>query len=328
MKLLAGITRRRVLVVLILVSCVTLALGQGAAERLRHLLGPILAPLGDAGMYLTVAMRTNITAATDPGMSVEEQARLRRQCETLRHSALYWKQASENAQRQLDAMLGFQKSYGPAKGLPCELIPARVVGEASLPYDQVRSLNVGRESGAGPGELVLVTDRSKAMPSELAVISASALVGRVTSAGPFSARIMLVTDRRFRTRARIRRLLDPDHPREIRLTDEGRARVELLNEQNNRPITVEAVGDGAGGLVIADVWRYDNVLPGDLVAAAEGPFLPLEVRIGDVEEVRPDPKHPDRVIVSVRPETDLGTLRDVFIVNTFTAGAGAAAGRR
>lgn len=328
MKLLARITKRHVLVVMIVVSCVTVALGRGTAETLRHLLGPILAPLGDAGMYLTIAMRTNIAAASDPGMSAEEQADLRRRCETLRDYALYWKQASENAQRQLDALLGFQKSYGPARGLPCELIPARVVGEASLPYDQARSLNVGRESGAGPGELVLATDRSKAMPSELAVVASSGLVGQVISAGPFSARMMLVTDRRFRTRARIRRIPDPDHPREIRLTDEGRARVEVLNEQNNRPITVEAAGDGAGGLVIADVWRYDNVLPGDLVVAAEGPLLPLEVRLGSVHEVRADPKHPDRVIISVRPGTDLGTLRDVFIVNTFTPGAAPAAERR
>ena len=326
MKLLAEITRRRVLVAMIVVSCATVVLGEGVAEWLRHLVEPILAPLGDAGMYLTVAMRSNIAAAGEAGMSAEEQARLGRQCDTLRHDLLYWKQTAEKAQEQLDALLGFQKSYGPAKGLPCELIPARVVGEASLPYDQARWLNVGRESGAGPGELVVATDRSKAMPSDLAVVSASALVGQVASAGPFSARVMLVTDRRFRTKARIRRIPDPDHPREIRLTDEGRARVAILNEQINRPINVEAIGDGAGGLSIADVWRYDNVLPGDLVVTAEGPFLPLEVRIGNVREVQPDPKHPDRVIVSVRPEIDLGTLRDVFIVNTFTAGPSPAPG--
>lgn len=321
MKLLASITRRRVLVAMVVVSVVTTLLGRPAARSLRHLLGPILAPLGDAGMYLTVAMRTHISAAAGGGMSVQEQARLRQQFDRLRGYAAYWMQASQKAQERLDALLGFQKSYGPVKNLPCELIPARVVGEASLPYDQMRALNVGLEDGAGPGELVLVTDRSKAVPSGLAVVSASALAGQVTSAGPFSAQMMLVTDRRFRTAARIRRVPDPSRPREIRLTGEGTARVEILSEKNNRAIDVEATGDGADGLVVPDVWRYDNVLPGDLVVTAEGPFLPLEVRIGTVREVRPDLKHAERVIVSVRPEANLAALRDVFIVNSFTVGA-------
>jgi cell shape-determining protein MreC len=328
MKFLAGITRRRVLVGLVLVSIVTLALGQAAAERLRHLLGPLLAPLGDAGMYLTVAMRSNIAAAGDGGLSPQEQTHLRRQADALLYDAQYWKSAAEKAQEQLDALLGFQKSYGPVKALPCEMIPARVVGEASLPYDQARALNVGRESGADVGELVLVTDRSKELPSELAVVTSSALAGRVTSAGAFSARMMLVTDRRFRAAARIRRVIDPAYPRQIRLTDQGSARVEMLQEQNNRAIDVEAVGDGAGGLTVADVWRYDNVLPGDLLVTAGGAFCPLEVRIGRVREVRADPKHAERVIVSVRPEVDPGTLRDVFILNSFTASPGSPAGRR
>jgi cell shape-determining protein MreC len=327
MKLLGLITRGRVLVVLVAASILTLALGQPAAQRLRHLLAPLLAPLGDAGMYLTVAMRGNLAAATHGGLSAEEQARLRREAETLRYYAQYWKSASEKAQEQLDALLAFQRSYGPVKALPCELIPARVVGEASLPYNQARVLNVGRDDGASPGELVVVTDRSKQLPKDLAVVSASALVGQVSSAGAFSAQVMLVTDRRFRAAARILRMPDPDHPRQIRLTDQGSARVETLNEQNNRAIDVEAVGDGAGGLTVADVWRYDNVLPGDLLVTAAGLFCPLEVRIGRVREVTPDPKHPERVIVSVRPEVDPGTLRDVFIVNTFTTGTPGALGR-
>jgi cell shape-determining protein MreC len=327
MKSLARITRGRVLAVMVAASVLTWVLGQGAAERLRHLLGPLLAPLGDAGMYLTVAMRTNIAAAGQSGLSTEEQARLRREVDTLRYYAQYWKSASEKAQEQLSALLAFQNSYGQVKTLPCELIPARVVGEASLPYHQVRALNAGRDDGVGPGELVVVTDRSKQLPKDLPVVSASALVGQVSSAGPFSAQVMLVTDRRFRTAARIRRVPDPARPRQIRLTDQGSARVETLSEQNNRPIDVEAVGDGAGGLTVADVWRYDNVLAGDFLVTAAGPFCPLEVRIGRVQEVRLDPKHAERVIVSVRPEVDPGTLRDVFIVNALVPGAPGAAGR-
>jgi cell shape-determining protein MreC len=316
MKLLGRITKRHVLAVLIAISVVTTALGRPAAWRLRNLLQPFLSPLGDAGMYLTVAMRENINAAAGQGMSLQEQEKLRHEFDALRGYAAYWKWESEKRQEQLEALRRFQQSYGPVKDLPCELIPARVVGEASLPYSQARSLNVGQDAGAEPGELVLATDRSKALPSGLAVVAASALAGRVTGAGAFSAQMQLVTDRRFKTAGRIRRIPDPNSPREIRLTGDGNARVEVLNEKNNRPIDVQAAGDGAGGLTVADVWRYDNVQAGDLLVTAEDKFLPLEVRIGRVQQVRPDPMHPERVILSVRPEADLGTLRDVFIVNS------------
>ncbi|MGA2265093.1 MAG: rod shape-determining protein MreC [Phycisphaerae bacterium] len=315
MSLLGRITKRRTLAALIALSVVTTVLGHPAASRLQNLLSPLLAPFRDVGMYLTVTMRQNMEAAGAKGLTLQEQEKLHNELDTLRGYTAYWKHEAEKTQEQLDALQKFQKSYSPVKDLPCELIPARVVGEASLPYTQERSLNVGQDGGAQPGEWVLVTDRSKALPSGLAVVSASALVGRVTGAGAFSAQVQLVTDHHFKTAARIRRIPDPGHPREIRLTAEGNARIEILNEKNNRPIDVQAAGDGAGGLTIADVWRYDNVQPGDLVVTAEDKFLPLEVRIGRVQEVRPDPMHPDRVIIAVRPEADLSTLRNVFVVN-------------
>jgi cell shape-determining protein MreC len=315
MSLLGRITKRRTLAALIALSVVITVLGHPAASRLRNLLQPFLAPFGDAGMYLTVTMRQNMGEVGAKGLTFQEQEKLRNELDTLRGYAAYWKHESEKAQEQLDALQKFQKSYSPVKDLPCELIPARVVGEASLPYTQGRSLNIGQDGGAQPGELVLVTDRSKALPSGLAVVAASALVGRVTGAGAFSAQMQLVTDRHFKTAARIRRILDPARPREIRQTAEGSARVEILNEKNNRPIDVQATGDGASGLTVADVWRYDNVQPGDLLVTAEDKFLPLEVRIGRVQQVRPDPMHPDRVILTVSPEVDLSTLRNVFVVN-------------
>ncbi len=155
MKLLGRITKRHVMAVLIAVSVVTIALGKPAAWRLRNLLQPILSPLGDAGMYLTVAMRKNITAAADRGLSLQEQERLRHEFDVLRGYAAYWKWESEKRLEQLETLRRFQQSYGPVKDLPCELIPARVVGEVSLPYEQGRSLNVGKDAGAEPGELVL-----------------------------------------------------------------------------------------------------------------------------------------------------------------------------
>ncbi len=314
MRLPIRVTKKRLLVAGVALSLATSVLGGGVGGRLRGLVQPILAPLGDAGMYLTVAMRKNLATNADGGPSVEEFAKLRDRSDDLMGYAVYWKQQYEVTKAQLDELIGFQQRYAPASGLPCELIPARVVGASALPYSEGVSLNAGQGDGAAAGELVLVHDRAKALPSDLAVVTASALAGRISDAGAFSARLQLITDRDFKTSARIRRIPDAGNPREISVTTEGKAALEFLSAANNRPIDVQAIGDGAGGLTVADVWREDNVLPGDLLVTSAGSGLPIEVRIGVVSAVRPDRDNPRRAIISVRPEADLDALRDVLIV--------------
>ena len=48
-------------------------------------------------------------------------------------------------------------------------------GEAALPYDQTRRINVGGSQDVTSGSLVLLTDRSKALPSGLAAVTDSAI---------------------------------------------------------------------------------------------------------------------------------------------------------
>jgi len=312
-------TKKRVLTAAVALSLVTTVLGDAVGGRLRNLVQPVLSPLGDAGMYLTVAIRKNLAGRAGGDTSPEAVARLRGERDQLLGIAAYWMHESDKRKGQLDELLKFQRSYGPASALPCELIPARVVGEPSLPYARTRSLNVGVADGAGAGQVVLAHDRSKALPSDLAVVTASALVGRISGAGAFSAQLRLVTDPEFKTPALIRRIVDPNNPREIYVT-EGAASLQLLNESNNLPIEVQAVGNGRGGLAVADVWRYHSVLPGDLLVTREDRFLPLEVRIGRVSEVRNDPDHANWVIVTVQPELDPAKLRNVFIVVPLAGG--------
>jgi cell shape-determining protein MreC len=161
---------------------------------------------------------------------------------------------------------------------------------------------------------LLLTDRAKEMPPNLAVMSTSALVGRIESAGPFTARLLLLSDPSFTIRARILRRIDPARTRWVKVLTKGAAADEPLTEQNNAPVPVLAAGDGAGGLV-ADATTYANILPGDrLVTADDDPYLRREVRIGVVEEVVVRPENHQQVVVRVRPLEDLAALRDVYIL--------------
>jgi len=268
-------------------------------------------------MYLATAMKM---AFAPEGLSPEQARQLDRENALLRGLAAYWKDQADRYRRRVDGLITFQKSYGPIEDLQCELIPARVVAEDSLPYGQTRSLNVGQKDKAvarAPvisAEPVLLTDRSKALPTRLAVVTGSALVGRLSQADAFTSSMMLITDRAFSTRARMLRIVDARNPRKIVVTTGGQAAEEDLSVDNNSLIEVEARGDGAGGLVIGDVSEYHNIRSGDMLLTAEDRYLPLPVRIGRVYKVQKDPKHPLRVIVWVRPAADLESLRDVYIV--------------
>ena len=58
MKFLKRITKRRLLVLLMLAAAVCSLLGSGPAARLRRMTYYVLCPLGDAGMYLAAAFKS------------------------------------------------------------------------------------------------------------------------------------------------------------------------------------------------------------------------------------------------------------------------------
>ncbi len=310
-------SKRSVLVVLVGLAILTYVLGPRTAGSLRGIVQPILAPLGDGGMYLATAMKMAFAPA---GISPEQARQLKRENALLSGLAAYWKDQAHLHRRRVAGLITFQKSYGPLADLQCELIPARVVAEDSLPYGQTRSLNVGQKDKAvarAPvisAEPLLLTDRSKALPTRLAVVTGSALVGRLSQAGAFTSRMTLITDRAFGTRARILRIIDPRNPRKIVITTGGQAAEENLSVENNFLIEVEARGDGAGGLVISDVSEYHNIRPDDMLLTAEDRYLPVPVRIGRIYKVQKNPRHPLREIIWVRPDATLESLRDVYIV--------------
>jgi cell shape-determining protein MreC len=316
-------TKQRVFIALMILSAVAAIFGRGLTSHLRHFAQLLIAPLGDGGMYVVTSLRSGggdpelrRLSSADIQRMAEENRRLREQLvEMERRLAVQ----THSARVTMEDIQRIRSALVPSDDTPCELIPARVVAADSLGYGQTRVLNRGRSQGAEPGAPVLsrllMTDRSKDMPRGLAVLTASALVGRVVEEGPFTARMQLVTDRKFEIRGRIIRRIDPNDPRQIKVMTAGAAATEILTPANNRPIQVLARGDGGKGLIVRDVPEYEHVRPGDwLVTAGDDPYLRTEVRIGTVVQVRVDPDNQRFTNLRVRPFEDLDSLRRVYIV--------------
>ena len=308
-------SKRKLLTGLMVVSLASALLGRPTAMWLRGVAGAFLAPLDDAGIYVATALERRFEEMGDRGLSAEEHRELRRELDELVGVANYWQSKAEEYERQAKAAKGFRGFYRPQADLRCELIAARVVAADALPYEQSRILSVGWSQGARPGALVttrqIVTDRSLALPPKLAVVNASGLVGRLTEeTRTFTARLRLVTDRDFSSRARIRRLVS--QPRRIRSLTENAAE-EPLTPANNAPVDCTARGDGGSGLSIAGVSALHNILPGDWVVSHED-RLPIELFIGRVVKVTPQVDNQRFVTLSVKPAAALSTLRDVFVL--------------
>lgn len=319
MALRAKFSKKTLLALLLMLSLMVAMLGPGAGQALR---GPVMTVegwLGDGGMYLVTATKAKVHEWSAEPIAPDEARRLKARNEALQAQvcalSAQWADHLEQIRKiqQLRSL-----AFGPTDDLPCELIPARVVAGDSQAYGQTRVLSA---RGARPGLPVttreLLTDRSKALapnglsaihlPPDLAKVSSAVLVGRVLESTAFSARLQLVTDRGFaRFQARIQRRIAPDHPDPTR---------RALSNDNIALIGVEAGGDGKGGLTVSGVKESDRVRVGDwLVTRSDEALLPAQVAIGEVTEVKGDPRQPGFVNLRVRPLADLEALREVYVV--------------
>ena len=316
MKVLTKPSSRFVLTVLLAGAVVLVAVGPRAAEPLRKMAHYVIAPFGDPAMYLTTAFKGFI-GRDGEGISTDEARRLRETNDRLYGAVVALGNEVRRLQVQRSTMehLGF----GPLKDFPCALIPARVVAGESLPYGQTRVVNRGHAEGAKRGARVttrqLWTDRAKDLQGRWATIAGEALVGRLIESGAFSARLQLITDRRFELRARIRRVINAAAPRKITVIEKGAAAERTLTRENNVSIDVMIQGDGVDGLIVKTVASQHNIQPGDWIFTRnDEAFLPATLRIGRVSAVGPDPDHPAFLTLRIEPFTDLHALREVFIV--------------
>ncbi len=314
MKLAIKPSRPLLLAVLMLASVVTALLGADAAGKLRGMVHWAFAPFGDAGMYLTTRIKQG-TAGVESFSPAQARRlkqmnqELQRRINTLETEVMDGKQTVRNGK------VIFSRLFGPSSDTPVRLIPARVVAADSLPYSWTRLLNAGEKHGAETSMYVtqrrLLTDRSKKLPKNLAVLSGTVLVGRLIETGAHTARMRMVTDAGFEIPAQVRRVLNRKKPR---IVQDGDRRVRL-NREINTPIEVRAYGDGAKGLVVPEVRKVHNIRPGDVLQTRpDNGSLPVAVDIGTVTEVSDDPRHAGMVKLHIKPGADLPALYKVWIV--------------
>ncbi len=299
---------------LLSLSVVTTLLGPTAAGRMRSAVHWALAPLGDAGMYLTTGVKRLTRPRPSAGATRAEQ--WREENEALRRKVRYLESEVHRTQRVLQAGRRiFSRWFAPQPSVPVRLVPARVVAADSLPYGWTRIINAGRRRGANLGAYVtqrrILTDRAEPLEEAWPVLSESALVGRIIESGPFTARVQLVTDAGYEVRSQVHRRVDPHAPRLIQAGDQ----LVRLTAANNEPVEVVAFGDGATGLIVPEVRKVHNLRPGDVLQVRpDVGALPAPVLIGTVTNVIDDPKHAGMAQLSVQPAADLPSLRDVFVV--------------
>lgn len=316
MRVLGRPFKQLVLAVLLAAAVILAFLGAGVSRHLRNTANYILAPFGEGGMYVATAFKAHSGKLGQRAISPKEALHL-----TEINVELMGRLKTVEAElaRVIRTQVILRGLYGQIPYGQWELIPAQVIGSGSLPYGEVRALNVGENNRATAGAQVttrrILTDRSKALPNSLATISSTALVGELTSTGAFTSELRLVTDRGFRTAAKILRMINPDNPRKITVTKGANASERPLRS-SDPPLDVWAQGNGRGVLIVRGVNAYDNVLPGDwLVTGGNDSALPGRIRIGKVVEVQDDPQQRGLFVnLRVKPHADLQSLREVFIV--------------
>jgi cell shape-determining protein MreC len=336
MRFAFSISKKTALVVMLVIASVMSLLGPGASDYLRMPAACALAPVSDFVKSSTSAFKSAMADREEPAISASEAVRLRKEVDYWRGQARRYDRERMHWWDKYRRIQNTQNAFGPSVKR-WEFIPARVIMSDLLPYGQSQTVSRGTIHGLEPGMRVvdILTDRSKALPTDerMRVISGSAtykgkpivgcvLIGWVEATGSFTARVRLVTDKRFKVKAWLYRTIDPVKPRTItNITPDGPVE-ETLTRGNNKSIGVTLSGDGERGLVTGAVARDYNIRAGDwLWTANKSQILPERLRIGKVISVKPA-KNPNFVILHVAPAARLGALRDMFIVRSLVSPQG------
>jgi len=323
MRFRATLSRQRLLALLMLASVVGTMMGPAFWRPLRSLAGLALPPVGDGLIYLATALANQRSLAGRPSLSQDQAHQTAEENKLLRLQRDALAQKLRAAKRRIADIQSIRtRLYGPRRDLPVELIPARIVARDPLPYTATSVVNVGSRRGADAGALVttrrILTDRSKVLlPERFAVITASALVGRLTETHAFTGRLQLITDPGFRISVAVRRLVDPSKPRRITVESPGRPSEVLLTPANAEvQVGTPAQGDGRLGMVIRQVKALHGIQPGDQVLTQETDgMVGAPIPIGVVEGVKPDPDKPGVfVTLHVQPQVRLATVQEVYII--------------
>ncbi|MCL6548641.1 MAG: rod shape-determining protein MreC [Alicyclobacillus sp.] len=166
------------------------------------------------------------------------------------------------------------------------LVPAEVVGRDPSEWNSEITINVGRADGVRPTMAVISDDGS--------------LVGKVTMAGQYSSKVVLITD--------------------TQLGDGVSARVQ--NGQPDQPFGIVTGSASQNGLLEMNFLSpLAIVKPGDrVVTSGLSVEFPKGLLIGTVVKVRQGLQGVTQSAV-VRPSADLDYIQSVFVITSSVAGS-------
>jgi rod shape-determining protein MreC len=192
----------------------------------------------------------------------QENRELRDQIERLQIEQVRMKQDADQAHR-LQSLLGFKEQF------IAKTLAAQVIGSSGS--EQSRTVTIDRGSRDG-------------VQSEMAVISATGVVGKVISVFKSTAQVLLINDQQ--------------------------SGVGTILEQSRLQGVLK--GKSSGELVIDKIMLDEEVKPGDRVLTSGGDqIFPKGLIIGNVDKVE---KGPEFLQVTVRPTAALNRLEEVLVI--------------
>jgi rod shape-determining protein MreC len=192
----------------------------------------------------------------------QENRELRDQIEQLQIEQVRMKQDADQAHR-LQSLLAFKEQF------IAKTLAAQVIGSSGS--EQSRTVTIDRGSRDG-------------VQSEMAVISATGVVGKVISVFKSTAQVLLINDQQ--------------------------SGVGTILEQSRLQGVLK--GKSSGELIIDKIMLDEKVKPGDRVLTSGGDqIFPKGLIIGNVDKIE---KGPEFLQVTVRPTAALNRLEEVLVI--------------
>lgn len=268
-----GSRRLRLTLALLLLTSLTLvtldfrAGGSSVRRGARTVAAAVFGPAERAVSAVARPVRQTVVGIAHLGGYQAEATRLRRDNDTLR-SQLRMAELDRRRATELDQLL---RVAGAGQ---YKVVPAQVVGlGGALGFESTATIDAGSRDGLRP---------------DMTVLSGRGLVGRVKAVGPFSATVLLATDRESSVGARLA----------------GSLQVGAVTGDGMRPLTLQLF-DPQAKLV-----RGDRLVT--FGSAGSRPFVP-GVPIGAVSQIESTPGALTRSAL-VQPYVDFGGLDLVGVV--------------
>jgi rod shape-determining protein MreC len=260
----------------IVAAVLILLLSPRNRERVQTGFLNLISPFLRKGSELDTSWKTYTSRVKKLSELEEENARLKTEVEQYR--------AENQALRGVEAeKLRLEKSIGFNEQSSFTLVPARVIGRSVSNWWSTIKVNKGSADG---------------IVSEMPVLTADGLVGKVTNVSQNMSTVLLITDENCKVAATVEST-----------KEQGIVRVEIRGERtstNLQPrITLNFVSK------IAALQEGQRV-----VTSGAGQVYPPGITVGKIVEFKQRELDGQAV---VEPLVDLATLSDVFIVNGIKA---------